>query len=63
MEKQYELAFAASPKIPKIWFDFDRDTLFVTDEAFTLLSSTDLERVTRLKHFRYTGAMAQKCTS
>ncbi|KAI5363143.1 putative 2EXR domain-containing protein [Septoria linicola] len=59
----YDLTFASPKSTPKIWFDFARDALYITDDAQERMPAEILERVQRLKHFRYTGAMAIKCSS
>ncbi|CAK3872234.1 Hypothetical predicted protein [Lecanosticta acicola] len=62
--KQYELTFATpGNNNPHIWFDFTRDFLYVTDEALARLPGEVVRRIQNLRHFRYTGKMALKCSS
>ena len=61
--KSYSLTFGSPGSPPKIWFDYARDVLYITDEALEHMPVETLERVQKLKHFRYTGAMAIKCSS
>ncbi|CAK1358269.1 unnamed protein product [Cercospora beticola] len=64
ISKVYDLTFASPSGSPaKTWFDFARDALFITDDALERMSAETLSRVQKLKHFRYTAAMAIKCSS
>lgn len=61
--KEYDLAFPKPGSPPHIWFGFERDYLYVTDEALAHLQPETLARIRNLRHFRYTGQMALKCSS
>ncbi|PIA88873.1 hypothetical protein CB0940_07102 [Cercospora beticola] len=64
ISKVYDLTFASPSGSPaKTWFDFARDALFITDDALERMSAKTLSRVQKLKRFRYTAAMAIKCSS
>lgn len=60
--KHYNL-FSAPHPLAHILFDNEVDTLFVTDDAVHRLQPWNLAKVERLRHFRFTNVMAQKCTT
>lgn len=60
---KYELSFSSQEYPAHIWFDFSCETLYVTDDAYERLPSDVLQRIIRLRHFRNTDSMAQRCSS